>query len=468
MNLKVNDLKNYKRIHLIGIGGISMSAIAETLHNWGYTVTGSDITRSEITDKLNEHNIITTIGHDLINSKNADLIVYSAAIKETDPEILIAKEKNIPLVGRGKFVGLLTKMYKETICIAGTHGKTTTTSMVSVCFLNAQKDPTIEVGAILKNINGNYKIGKSEFFILESCEYKGNFLKFFPHAEIILNIDNDHLDYYKTFDNVVKAFQDFSKILPSDGVLITNADDKNCYNLKNITKSKFISYGIENENANFVAKNITYDDNGFAHFDVYKNGNLLCNLNLSVAGKHNVLNALACTALCDYYNIDVDVIKKSLKEFTGAERRLEFKGYITPKNSTTPSVSVFDDYGHHPTEIEATANAISEKKYNESWVIFQPHTYSRTKTHLDSFARVLTKFDHIILLDIYAAREKNTIGITSKDLAQKIKDLGREALYMPKFEDVVTYIKSNVKDKDLVLTLGAGTVTNIGPMLTEK
>ncbi len=468
MNLEVNDLKKYKKIHLIGIGGISMSAIAETLHNWGYIVTGSDITRSEITDKLNEHHITTTIGHDLNNSKNADLIIYSAAIKDDDPEIIIAEEKNIPLVGRGEFVGLLTKMYKETICIAGTHGKTTTTSMVSVCFLNAQKDPTIEVGAILKNINGNYKIGKSEYFILESCEYKGNFLKFFPHAEIILNIDNDHLDYYKTFDNIVKAFQDFAKILPSDGVLITNADDKNCNNLKNIVHSKFISYGIENQDANFIAKNITYDDNGFAHFDVYKDGILLCKLDLSVAGKHNILNALACTALCNYYGIDTSVIKSSLKEFTGAERRLEFKGYITPENSATPSVSVFDDYGHHPTEIEATANAIAEKKYNESWVIFQPHTYSRTKTHLDAFAKVLTKFDHIILLDIYAAREQNTVGISSKDLAQKIHNLGKEALYMPDFDEVVKYIKSNVKDKDLVLTLGAGTVTNIGPMLTEK
>ena len=325
MNLEVKDLKKFKKIHLIGIGGISMSAVAETLHNWGFHVTGSDAAHSEITDKLNLHGIKTTIGHDLENAKNADLIVFSAAIKDEDPEMVLARENNIPLVGRGEFVGLLTKMYKETICVAGTHGKTTTTSMLSVCFLNAEKDPTIEVGAILNKIDGNYRVGNSEYFILESCEYKGNFLKFFPNTAIILNIDNDHLDYYKTFDNVVKAFTDFALLLEPNGLLVTNADDKNCFNLKNVVKSKFISYGIENKNANFIAKNITFNDNGFAIFDIFKNGDFFEHIELSVAGKHNILNALACTSVCDYYGISKNVITKSLKEFTGAERRLEYK-----------------------------------------------------------------------------------------------------------------------------------------------
>ena len=467
MDLSINDLEKYKKIHLIGIGGISMSAIAETLHNWGFEVTGSDLAHSEITDKLNKHNIKTTIGHDLTNSKLADLIIYSAAIKEDDPEMKIAKENNIPLVTRGEFVGLLTKKYEETICIAGTHGKTTTTSMVSICFLNAKKDPTIEVGAILKNIDGNYRIGNSKYFILESCEYNGNFLKFFPNTSIILNIDNDHLDYYKTFENVVKAFQDFALLLEPEGLLVTNADDKNCFNLKNIVKSKFISYGIENPLADFIAKNINFDNNGFPSFDVYKKENFFMHIELSVAGKHNILNALACIAVCDYYNIDTKTIAKSLKEFTGAERRLEFRGKFAPKNSTKASVSVFDDYGHHPTEIKATAEAISEKSFNESWVIFQPHTYSRTKTHLDAFAEVLTKFDHIVLVDIYAAREKNTIGITSKALEEKIKELGKEALYIPDFDEVIKYIKENVKENDLVLTLGAGTITDISFKLVK-
>ena len=259
MDLKLEDLKKYNHIHLIGIGGISMSAVAETLKNWNFKVTGSDATQSDITQKLEQHGITVTIGHDLENSKIADMIIYSAAIKENDPEMILAKENNIPLVDRGKFVGYLTKLYDESICVAGTHGKTTTTSMLSVCFINAEKDPSIEVGGILKEIEGNYRVGNSEYFILESCEYMGNFLKFFPNTEIILNIDNDHLDYYKTFDNILKTFKDFATLLDPNGLLVVNGDDKNCYNLKEFTNANFLSYGIENENADFVAKNISFD-----------------------------------------------------------------------------------------------------------------------------------------------------------------------------------------------------------------
>ena len=462
MNLEISDLKKYNHIHLIGIGGISMSAIAETLNNWNFKVTGSDLNQSIITDNLNKHGIKTTIGHDLENSKIADLIVYSAAISDEDPEMLLAKENNIPLVGRGEFVGYLTKLYKETICVSGTHGKTTTTSMLSYCFVNAKKDPSIEVGALLDIIDGNYRVGNSEYFILESCEYKGNFLKFFPHTEIILNIDNDHLDYYKTFDNIVKTFQDFAKLLPEDGLLVTNADDKNCFALKDVTKAKFISYGIENQNANYIAKNISYNSNGFAIFDVYKNNEFFSNFELSVAGNHNVLNALACICVCDFYGISKEIIAESLKQFRGAERRLEYKG--TLKNN----INIFDDYAHHPTEIKATANAIKNKTYNESWVIFQPHTYSRTKLLLEDFADAISNFDNIILLDIYAAREQNTYNISSEDLAKAITSKGKNVSYIPDFEEVVNFIKENAKENDIIITLGAGTVTKLGPMILEK
>ena len=460
MELTLKDLQKYKHIHLIGIGGVSMSAIAETLKNWNFTVTGSDAAQSELTDRLNNHNIPTTIGHDTENASKADLIIYSAAISNEDPEMIIANEKNIPTIGRGEFVGLLTKKYKETICVAGTHGKTTTTSMLSICFVDAEKDPTVQVGAILKNIGGNYVIGNSEYFILESCEYKGNFLKFFPHTGIILNIDNDHLDYYGSFENVVKAFNDFALIMDDTGLLVTNADDPNCYSLKDVVKAKFLSYGIENENADFLAKNISYDKNGFPTFDVYKNKTLLGTITLSVAGTHNVLNALACITTCDYYGISIDSMKKSLKSFTGAARRLEYKGEIN-------SCSIIDDYAHHPTEILATAKAIKNKEYNESWVVFQPHTYSRTIEHLDYFAESLINFDHIILLDIYAAREKNIYDISSKDLENKINEIENKAIYIPDFNDVVKYLKENIKENDIIITLGAGTVTEIGPMLLK-
>ena len=461
MNIEIADLSKYKHIHLIGIGGISMSAIAETLNNWKYKVTGSDLYQSEITDSLQKNGINVVIGHDLENSKNADLIVYSAAISDDDPEMIIAKENNIPIIDRGNFVGFLTKLYKQAICVSGTHGKTTTTSMISVCFINGLKDPTVEVGALLKEINGNYRIGNSEYFILESCEYKANFLKFNPNTAVILNIDNDHLDYYKTFENVVKAFQNFALLIDKDGLLVTNADDKNCFALKDIAKCKFISYGLENENADFIAKNISFNDSGFPKFDVYKAKNYYTTIELSIAGKHNILNALACIAVCDYYNISKDVISSSLKSFTGANRRLEYKGTIGE------NVLIFDDYAHHPTEIKATSDAIKNKKYNESWVIFQPHTYSRTKLLLNAFADSISDFDNIIITDIYAAREKDTLGVSSLDLVNKLNEKGKNAKYISDFDEIVKFLKDNVKENDLILTLGAGTVTNIGPMLVE-
>ena len=464
MDLTLDKLKDYKHIHLIGIGGISMSSVAEILKNWGFTVTGSDSTQSDITDKLVYHDIPVVIGHDLENCKKADLIVYTAAIPDTDPEMVLAKENNIPLVPRGKFVGLITQKYSESICVSGTHGKTTTTSMISDCFINAGKDPTIQVGAILNELDGNYRIGNSEFFILESCEYKESFLEFFPNTGIILNIDNDHLDYYKTFDNVIKAFTNFAKIVEKDkGTLITNADDPNCYNLKNVVNCKVITYGIDNKDADFRADNISYDKNGFPTFDVYKGNDSYGKVKLSVAGIHNVLNALATIATCDLYGIEKEVVISSLSKFVGASRRLEIKGTLL-----AGSVKIFDDYAHHPTEIAATARAVKNKTYNESWVVFQPHTYSRTKEHLHAFAEALNEFDHIILLDIYAARETNTYGISSKDLNDEINKLSPDkSVYMPDFEEVVEYVKANIKEDDLVITLGAGTVTKIGPMLLD-
>lgn len=457
----IDNLKKYNNIHMIGIGGVSMSGIAAILKNWGFHVSGSDCSNSEITDKLNNMGIKVTIGHNLDNIKNSDVVVYSAAIKQSDPEMLEAKKLNIPTIERADFLGELTRCYQDTICISGTHGKTTTTSMVSLCFLEALKDPSIQVGAFLKQLDGNYLVGNSEHFIIEACEYVESFLKFSPKAEIILNIDNDHLDYFKTFDNVKKAFIKYVKLLPDDGILVVNSDDSNCLDLQKYTNSKFITYGINNKNSNFYAENITFDNDGFAKFDVYHNKKFFETFKLSVPGVHNVLNALACIALCNTYGIDINFIKSALLKFTGAHRRFEFKGKIDNK------ASVYDDYGHHPTEIVATANSLKNKKYNKSWVIFQPHTYSRTQNLLEDFAKALLNFDNIIILDIYAARETNTYGITSNDLVDKVISLGKNAKYIPDFDECVSYVKNNVKENDIVLTLGAGTVTKIGPMLVE-
>ena len=456
----IERLKKYKKVHMVGIGGVSMSGIAEILVNFGFQVTGSNNVETETTKKLEKAGIKVSIGHNEKNIIDQDVVVYSAAIKQDNPELVAAKSKNIPIIERADFLGELTRCYKDTITISGTHGKSTTTSMVSLCFLEALKDPSIQVGADIKQLNGNYKVGNSEHFIIEACEYVESFLKFSPKSEIILNIDNDHLDYFKNFENIKKAFVKYVKLLPDDGLLVVNGDDKNALDLIEYTNATSITYGISNKNTDFFAVNIVFDNNGFPEFDVYAKGEFYGRIKLSIPGMHNVLNALACIALCDYYGINLNSIQKALLSFTGANRRFEFKGTVNGAN-------IYDDYGHHPTEIVATAKALMNKKYNKSWVVFQPHTYSRTKNLMDDFAKALLNFDNIIILDIYAAREKNTYGVTSKDLADKICSLGKDALYIPDFNDCVKYLKENIHENDIIITQGAGTVTEIGPMLLK-
>ena len=458
---KLNTIKNCKHIHMVGIGGVSMSGIAEIMHNSGFTVTGYDAVSSEITDRLISHGIKVTTDHDLSDLNTADLVVYTAAISQDDPELIEAHNLGIPTVERCDFVGYLTRTYENTIGISGTHGKTTTTSMVSLCFLEAGLDPTIQVGANLKELGGNYRVGKSSYFILEACEYVESFLKFSPKAEIILNIDNDHLDYFKNFENIKNAFIKYVEILPDDGLLVVNGDDNNCLDLSSHTKAKALSYGISNKNTDFFATNIAFDDNGFAEFDVYSKEKFYERIKLSVPGMHNVLNALACIVLCCEYGIDKEYIKTALSKFTGAHRRFEFVGNFN-------GVTVFDDYGHHPTEIVATAKALMNKKYNKSWVVFQPHTYSRTKTLLDDFAKALLNFDYVVLTDIYAAREKNIYGVSSMDLVNRINEFSEnKAVYLKDFEEISKYVKEYAEFGDIVLTLGAGNVNQVGNMIVE-
>ena len=456
----IERLKKYNKIHMVGIGGVSMSGIAEILANWGFNVTGSNNVENENTKKLEEAGIKVFIGHSADNVIGSDVVVYTAAIKDDNIELVTAKANNIPIIERADFLGEITRCYQDTITIAGTHGKSTTTSMVSLCFLESGKDPSIQVGADLSQINGNYKVGNSEHFIIESCEYVESFLKFSPKSEIILNIDNDHLDYFKTFENVKNAFIKYVKLLPDDGILVVNGDDKNCLDLPKYTKAKSLTYGITNKNVDFFAVNIVFDNDGFPEFDVYSHDKFYERIKLHVPGMHNVLNTLGCIALCNEYGLDKESIKNGLSKFTGVGRRFEFKGKVN-------NASVYDDYGHHPTEIIATAKALMNKKYNESWVVFQPHTYSRTKLLLNDFAKALLNFDNIIVLDIYAARETNTYNISSQDLVNRIKELGKDALFIKDFDECVSYLKTHVKENDIIITQGAGTVTEIGGKLVE-
>ena len=452
------DLKKYKNIYMIGIGGISMSGIAHILNSWNFKVSGSNNEENNMTDELNNAGIKVYIPHNYNNITNdIDLVVYTAAIKEDNPELVHAHELNIKTFERGEFLGELTKLFKDTIGISGTHGKTTTTSMVSLCFLEEGLDPSIQVGSVLKSINGNYKVGKSDYFIIESCEYKDSFLNFKERSAIVLNIDNDHLDYFKTFDNIKKSFQKYVSHLPSDGVLVINGEDKNCLELALYTKAKIITYGLSNK-CNYNAKNISFNEEGYPSYDLYKKDKFITRIELSVIGNHNVLNSLACISLCLFYNINIDNIKKGLKKYTGAARRFEYKG-------TFKKAKVYDDYGHHPTEVKAISNAILNKDYNKSWVIFEPHTYSRVKEHYKSFADSLLNFDNIIITDIYAAREKNVDNVSPEMIIKELNKLGKNAIHISDFNEIKSYLSKNIQDNDLILTLGAGYITKLSEML---
>ena len=449
------DIKDYQNVHLIGIGGASMYSIAAMLKYDGKTVTGSDMQESENTEYLKSIGIPVVIGHDLDAVKKADLVIYTAAISKDDVELVCAKENNIECVERALFLGEYTKQYENLICISGTHGKSTTTSMVAFVFLEANLNPTINIGASLKKIHGNYYIGGKKYFILEACEYVDSFLHFHPTSEIILNIDDDHLDYFKTVENTKKSFQKYIDLLPSNGYLVVNNDDENVRDLK--FPRHTLTYGIKNP-ANLVAKNISYSDLGFPTFDAYLNDKYLDTFTLSVLGEHNVMNALATILMCMNYQIDVKTIKKALKEFTGVGRRFEYLGKYHGS-------FIFDDFAHHPTEIMSTYHSSQSIKHHEVWAVFQSHTYSRTYEHLQEFADVLSKFDHVIICDIYPARETNIWNVKEDDLVSLIAKNNPNVVHIPTYPEIARYLKEHVKKDDLILTIGAGPVNKVAKIL---
>lgn len=454
------NLNDYHHIYMVGIGGISMSGIAEILKNWNFKVSGSDSTKSAQTDWLEQNGIKVNIGQVENNiTDDIDLVVFTAAVKKDNPELVKARQLGISTIERGVFLGEITKLFKNTIGIAGTHGKTSTTSMVACSFLEADLDPSIQVGAYLKRINGNYKVGNSENFIIEACEYCESYLNFHQKSAIVLNIDNDHLDYFKNIDNIKHSFEKYVALLPEDGYLILNRDDERCYDLRNSTKACVITVG-KNDNADWTYKNVSFDENGYPTYDAYYHNEFKGKISLKVAGMHNVFNSLCCVALCNAYGIDIKIVAKALTQFDGAARRLEYKG-------TYKGAKVFDDYGHHPTEIMATVKGIKNKKFNESWVIFEAHTYSRLQAHLKDFAKALINFDHIIIIDTYAARETNVFDVKEEDLIAELNKLGKEAIHISNHNEVVNYLEDKVKENDLILTLGAGNVTKIASLLTK-
>lgn len=453
------DDHKYNYIHFIGIGGVSMSGLAEILIKEGYKVSGSDMNDSLVIERLRNLGAEIYIGHSRENIKDVDLIIYTDAISQDNEELIEAKNRGIETVDRATFLGEMMKNYKNSIAVSGTHGKTTTTSMIATILHNSSLNPTILLGGHLDDIGGNVKIGDRDILLTEACEYKGNILKFYPNIAVILNMEEDHLDYFKDINHIVDTFIQYSKNISQKGNLVINVDDENASKIIENTKANVITIGVKNK-ADYTAENISFTPDGFPRFMLRINLSAIYPVNLKVMGVHNIYNALASIAVADSLGVPMETIIKNLENFKGTHRRLEFKGYLN-------GIKIIDDYAHHPTEIKASLRALRRSTKNRIWCIFQPHTYTRTKMLLNSFAKAFGEADKVIIPDIYAAREKDNGLIHSTHLVEALVKNGVDAKYMPSFENIEKYILDNAKKGDIVVTMGAGNVNRIGEELLK-
>lgn len=454
-------LKDFNKIHFIGIGGISMSSLAEILLQKGKVISGSDGVQSSVTDSLVEKGINVIIGQKADNiTDDIDLVVYTAAVKEDNPELIAAKNSKAVVIDRAELVGMLMLEYRHPISIAGTHGKTTTSSLVAEILMAANVDPTVSIGGMLPSIGGNYKVGGDDYFVLETCEYCDSFLKFNPHSAIILNVDKDHIDYFKNLDNIYKSFNKFAKRIPADGFLVINNDIPRLNEVLDGIKCSYETYG-KNSDSDWYAENISYDSMGHGSYTVFHKGSKIAEINLSIPGEHNVYNSLGAFALAYRYGIKTEDIKKGISNYRGTDRRFQYKGSFN-------GVTVIDDYAHHPTEIAATINSARSNDIGRLVIAFQPHTYSRTYELLGDFAKILSKADLVVLLDIYASREKDTGLVSSKVLANKIVEHGGNAEYCGSFENAENYIVKNCNPQDMLITMGAGDIVKLGEKLVSQ
>ena len=435
---------NVKKVHFIGIGGSGMFPLAQILKSEGFEITGSDVNESYIIDMERKLGITVYMEHKEENILGADLIVYSAAIMKDNVELLAAKNSNITTMERAKLLGLLASDKDDCIGVCGTHGKTTTTSLITHILLSQGKDPSAIIGGKLKEIGGNARVGKSEIMVCEACEYVDTFLNIFPRIAVILNIDEDHMEYFKTLDNVIKSYNKFCE--NTSDLVVCNGDDENINKAISGIGKKVITFGFS-ENNDSYAKNIEF--NGYKNniFDVYKENNKLMTVTLNIPGQHNIMNCLAAIVVCLEEGCTCSGIVDSIKTFGGASRRFEFLGECG-------GAMVADDYAHHPKEIEATLNAAKTLGFSKIFAIFQPFTFSRTYMLLDDFAKVLSEADEVLLTPIMGSREVNTYNIYSEDLANKMKN----AKVYKNFDEIANYIKNNAKSGDLVLTMGCGDV----------
>ena len=451
--------------HFIGIGGVSMSGLAEILKNDGFTVSGSDMKESDTTKSLEAGGIKVFYGQVASNiSDDIDFVVYTAAIHPDNEEFVEVQRRNIPLLTRAQLLGQLMDNYNYSVAVAGTHGKTTTTSMMSYIMLEAGTDPTISIGGHLNEINGNIRVGNSEYFVTEACEYTNSYHEFKPYASIILNVDNDHLDFFKNIENIAASFATFATKTREGGALIVNGDMKYRDQIVDAVKDrdiKVFTFG-KNPGNDFEARNIHLNELGNAAYELYIHGEDKGEVTLSVTGEHNAVNSLSAIAASLYIGISLEDIKEGLRKCHSADRRFQYKG------TTETGVTIIDDYAHHPTEISASLAVANSVKKAELWVAFQPHTYSRTMAHLKDFAKALSVSDHVLLADIYAAREVDDGSVSSKDLEKELKNLGCDAVYLGSFEEIKKYFKNNSKHNDMLITMGAGNIDSLGVELLQK
>ncbi len=455
----IKSLNQNAVIHFVGIGGISMSGLAEIMLKRGFKVTGSDWNKTHITDRLEKLGAVVYEGQHEDNVNNASLVVYTAAAKADNPELTAAKQASIPVMNRAEFLGSLMKEYPEAVGIAGTHGKTTTTSILTHALLKAGTDATVSIGGELDLIGGNVRAGNSGYFLTEACEYTNSFLSFFPKIAVITNIEEDHLDFFKDIEEIRESFSKFALLTKGKGSVIACGDDENIRMALEGHGLNLHYYGL-NEKAEYTATNIVYSS-GLPSFDVVKNGEVLTHIDLSVPGEHNIKNALASIAVCVELGLDLDLCAEGISEFYGTKRRFEKKG-------TLNGAVIMDDYAHHPTEIKATIEAAKKLEKSRIRVVFQPHTYSRTRTLWNEFVKCFDGVDELILADIYPAREVFDGVTKSENLAEDIKKYGTNVLFMDSFDKICSYLNETASEDEVIFTMGAGDVVKIAEILTAK
>lgn len=444
--------KGVSSVFFIGIGGISMSSLACITHDRKIKTGGSDSTKSDMTIKLESLGIEVFYGHSADNVKGYDAVVYTAAIADDNPELVYARENGLLCIYRADYLGSLMKPYNNKIGVAGMHGKSTVTGMISHIFIETGENPTVLNGAITRELDGAFRVGGKDSFIFEACEYKDSFLSFYPDISVLLNLEMDHVDYFHSLEQIKDSF---GKYMAKASKAIVNLNDGNLMDACKGYTGKLITYAVKNENADYNAVNIEHDKHGYPIFDIMKSGKKLCSVSLSIPGEHNIANTTAAIACADICGLDAQEAARSMRSFVGVLRRNEYKG------ETAGGVTVYDDYAHHPSEIRSSLDGLKKLCKKKLWCVYQPHTYSRTAGLFDEFTQSFNDADFIIFAEIYAAREKNTFGISSKDIADKIEG----AMYIPVFEDIASYLLENAEKGDLIVTMGAGDIFKLHKML---